>query len=139
MKRNQRNERISFVAAGILLFSILMMIITIPFLFSDPSLTSTPISAAIGIVLALAIHLLIFRAYIKNIRDEESDSKKRARGYLWIGILLILFGAIYVNGAVSFLSQDGTPIVSIFMFTSTSCDLMASILIFILILLNRKK
>ena len=139
MKNLQRNERILFIAAGILLLSIILMIAVIPGILNDTSPNSNPKSAVTGILIAMLIHLIIFIAYIKIIRDARRNSKNRKAEYIVIGILLIFFGLIYMDGAFAFLSHENMLYVSFLMFTSVLCDLVASIMTISVFFLNPQK
>lgn len=139
MKNLQRNERILVLAAGILFLSIILMIAVIPGILNDTSPNSNPKSAVTGILLAMIIHLIIFIAYIKVIRNNRRNSNNRKAEYLVIGILLIFFGLIYMDGAFAFLAHENMLYVSVLMFTSVFCDLMASIISIILYFLKPQK
>ena len=139
MKNLQRNERILVLAAGILLLSIILMVAVIPGILGDTSPNSNPKSAVTGILLAMLIHLIIFIAYIKVIRNNRRNSNNRKAEYLVIGILLIFFGLIYMDGAFAFLAHENMLYVSVLMFTSVFCDLMASIISIILYFLKPQK
>jgi len=139
MKNLQSNERISVIAAGFLLLSIILMIIVIPGILNDTSPNATPTNAAIAILVAIIIHLIIFTGYIKIIRDTMRSSKKRNGAYIGIGILLIFFGLIYMDGAFAFLSHENMLFVSILMFTSVLCDIVASVMTIIVFFLKSQK
>ena len=139
MKNLQRNERILFIAAGSLLLSIILMIAVIPGILNDTSPNANPKSAVTGILIAMLIHLIIFIAYIRIIRNNRRNSKNRKAEYIVIGVLLIFFGLIYMDGAFAFLNHKNIFYVSILMFTSTFCDFVASIMTIILFFLKPQK
>lgn len=139
MKKLQRNERILYMGAGILLLSILLMIIIIPGILNDTKPSSNPIGAVTGVSYAIIIHLLIFIGYITIVIAKMRDGKKRKAGCIVIGILLILFGLIYMDGAFAFFNHKNILYVSFLMFASVLFDLIASILIFTSIFLKSKK
>ena len=56
MKKLHGNERIQFIAVGILLLSILLMIIILPGIIYDSTPQANPKGAAIGILLAILIN-----------------------------------------------------------------------------------
>lgn len=124
----KRNERILFIAAAFLLLSIIMMIIIIPGVLNDTTPRANPIGAVTGISIALIIRLVIFLCYVIIIRRNRRVIRKNKGVYQAIGILLIVFGLIYMDGAFAFLSHDDILYVSILMFTSTLCDLVAGIM-----------
>lgn len=133
MKKIQRKERILIIAAGMLLLSILLMIIIIPGVYTKTLPNEKNIGAIIGISLAIIIRLLIIIWYILIIKKIRSDAEKRKTEYIVIGILLIIFGLIYSDGAFAFLDNKNILYISYLMFTSVFCDLIASILTFIAI------
>src|SRR5210317_1260022 len=101
MTKFRGTARILFIAAGLLLLSMLLMIAVIPGILSETS-NAYRYTAVYAILAALIIRLLIFMGYIIVIRKNKRDSKQRRPGYLVIGILLILFGLIYMDGAFAF-------------------------------------
>ena len=139
MKKIQRKERILIIAAGMLLLSILLMIIIIPGVYTRTLPNENNLGAVIGISLAIIIRLLIIIWYILIIKKIRSDGEKSKTGYIVIGILLIIFGLIYSDGAFAFLDNKNILYVSYLMFTSVFCDLIASILTFIAIFLKSQK
>ena len=136
MKKMKRNDRVLFIAAGFLLLSIILIAFTIPPVLNDPSPDANPRSAAIGFSLAILIRLIIFAAYIKSIRDNR-DSKVNRRGeYLGLGILLLIFGLIILDGAFAFLPNKEMRVVPVVIFISTFCDFVASISTIVLFFLK---
>ena len=136
MKILQRNERILVIAAGMLLLSILLMIIIIPGVYTRSLQNANNPGAVIGITLAIIIRALIFMGYISIIKKIRRDSEIKKRGYIVIGALLIIFGLIYSDGAFAFLNNKNIVYVSMLMFASVFCDLIASILTFIVYFLK---
>ena len=126
MKKMQRNERVLIIAAGILLLSIILLIITIPGVLNDTSPNADPKSAAIGIYLAIAFRLLFFVGYLISIRKNRRNSTNRKGAYVGLGFLLILFGLFLLDGAFAFLQHQNMLHVSILMFSCTLCDFVAS-------------
>ena len=139
MKKIQRKEKILIIAAGMLLLSILLMIIIIPGVYTKTLQKENNLGAVIGISLAILIRLLIIIWYISIIKKIRSEVEKRKTGYIVIGILLIIFGLIYSDGALAFLDNKNILYVSYLMFTSVFCDLIASILTFTAIFLKSQK
>lgn len=139
MKKIQRKEMILIIAVGMLLFSILLMIVIIPGVYTRTLPNENNLGAVIGISLAIIIRLLIIIWYISKIKKIRSDGEKGKTGYMVIGILLIIFGLIYSDGAFAFLNNKNILYVSYLMFTSVFCDLFASILTFIAIFLKSQK
>jgi len=139
MKYFQRNERVSYSAAGILLLSIVLMIIVLPGILSDPSPQANPKSAATAILIAILIHLIIFIGFIIAICANRRSHRKRKGEYIGIGILLLFFGLIYMDGAFAFLNHKDIIYVSILMFTSVLCDLVTSIMTIVMFFLKPQK
>ena len=139
MKKTQRNERILFIAAGFLLFSIVLMIFTIPGLFIDRSPMVNPQDAIIGSLAVIIIHLLVFILFIKFIRDNRRNSKNRKGEYIGIGIILTLIGLFMLYAATTFLPLEDIVFAAVVMFTNTFCDFAASTMIILLFFLNPQK
>jgi len=139
MKKLHRNERILIIAAGMLLLSILLMIIIIPGVYTRTLPNANNLGAVIGISLAIIFRLLILIWYITIIKKIRRNEEIRKTRYILIGILLVIFGLIYSDGAFAFLDNKDVLYVSYLMFTSVFCDLIASILTFIAIFLKPQK
>ena len=139
MKKMHRNEKILIIAAGMLLLSILLMILVIPGVYTKTLPNENNLGAVIGISLAIIIRLLILIWYISIIKKIRRDGEKRKAGYIVIGILLIIFGLIYSDGAFAFLDNKNIIYVSYMMFTSVFFDIIASILTFLAIFLKSQK
>jgi hypothetical protein len=139
MKKIQKKEGILIIATGMLLLSVLLMIIIIPGVYTKTLPNENNLGAIIGISLAIIIRIVIIIWYMLKIKKIRSDGKKRKTGYIVIGILLIIFGLIYSDGAFAFLDNKNILYVSYLMFTSVFCDLIASILTFIAIFLKSQK
>jgi O-antigen ligase len=135
----QRNERILVVAAGLLLLSILLMLIIIPGVYTRSLPDENNSGAVIGISLAVIIRLLIFIWYFSILKKNRREGEKRKAGYIVIGILLIIFGTIYMDGAFAFLNNDNIFYVSMLMFGSILCDYVSAILAIILFILKPQK
>ena len=131
MKKLQTKERLLVIAAGILLLSIILMTIIIPGVYSKTLPNEKNIGAIIGISLVIIFRILIIIWFISIIRKIRRDGEKRKTAYIVIGILLIIFGLISLDGAYSFLDNENLLYVSNLMFTSVFCDLIATILTFI--------
>jgi len=139
MKKYQKRERILIIAAGMISLSILLMVIVIPAVYTRTLPNEYNLGAVIGISLAIIIRLLLILWYLSIIKKIRSDTEKRKTGYIVIGILLIIFGFIYGDGALAFLDNKNILYVSYLMFASVYCDLIAAILTFIAIFLKSKK
>lgn len=139
MKNPQRNERILIITTAMILLSMLLMIIVMPGVYNKTLPNAKNPGAVLGISLAIVIRLLLFIGCILIIRKIRRDSEKRKGGYIIIGILLIIFGLIYLDGAFAFLDNKNIIYVSYLMFTSVFCDIIASILILIAAFLKSHK
>jgi hypothetical protein len=138
MNKPQRIEKILKMAACILLLSILLMLIIIPGVFTDSKPGANPTGAVMGISLAIIFRLLLFFGYLKVIKDAKQSLKRKIE-YLVIGILLFVFGLIYMDGAFAFLNHKNIFYVSILMFGSVLCDLVAGSMTVIVYFLKPKK
>jgi len=139
MPKLQGKEKILIIAKGMLLISILLMIIVIPGVYTKSLANENNPGAVIGISLAIIIRLLIFFWYTSIIKSIRLDGKKRKTACIVIGILLIIFGLIYSDGAFAFLNNKNIIYVSYLMFTSVFFDIIASILTFISLILKSQK
>ena len=139
MRKNQRKERTIIIAAGMLLLSILLMIIIIPGVYTRSLQNENNLGAALGISGLIVIRLIIFISYVSIIKKIRSDGKKGKAGYIIIGILLILLGLINLDGAFAFVDSKKILYVSLLLFTSVFCDLIASVLTFIASFLKPQK
>ena len=139
MRKLQGQERILIIAAGMLLLSILLMIIVMPGVYTKTLPNENNLGAVIGVSLAIIFRLLIIIWYISIIKKIRRDGEKRKTVYIVIGILLIIFGLIYSDGAFAFLDNKNILYVSYLMFTSVFCDLIASVLTFIAVFLKSQK
>jgi hypothetical protein len=139
MKKQSKDERIIFIATGLLLLSILLLIAIIPGIFNDTYHNANAKGAVFGVSLAIVFRFIIIGGYIKIIKDTRRSGKKSKGAYIAIGILLIVFGLISMDGAFAFLYHKDIPHVSILMFTSVIFDFMASILTFLVLFIKPKK
>ncbi|RKD90171.1 hypothetical protein [Mangrovibacterium diazotrophicum] len=139
MENVQRNERILVISVGLVVLSILLMFPVIQGILKDTTPGANPTSATIGISLAIAIRLVFIAAYVKVIRANRRNSKNRKGEYIGIGILLIIFGLVYMDGAFAFLSHDNMLYVSVLMFTSIGCEFVAALMMITLFFLKPRK
>lgn len=130
MKKLNKHERIRIAAAGILLLSIISMIAIIPGILNDVSHPNPKLPINKGIIPAILIHLFIFISYLIIIGLNWLDGKKRKALKITLGVLLIIFGLIYLDGAIAFSNNENIIYVPYLMFTSVFCNLIASVLIF---------
>ncbi|MCW3808127.1 hypothetical protein [Plebeiibacterium marinum] len=139
MEKSQMKEKVSVIAAGLILLSVLLMIIVLPGIYTKTLEYKNNIGAGIGILLAIMFRLLLFFWYRSVIKKNRRDGKRRVTGYLLIAIFLFILGTIYSDGAFSYLNNYDILYVSRLMFASVFCDLIAAILTFVAIFINRKR
>ena len=139
MNTLQRNERILLIAAGSLLLSILLMIITIPGLLNDTHPNARPHDAVVGTIVFIIIHLIFFVGYIISIWANRRRSNNRKGAYLGFGILIFFLAIFFMNVAYSFLPHKNILFVPILIFISGFCDFLTSILTFVLFFLKPQK
>ncbi len=130
MTNSRRKERVLIIAAGILLLSILLMIAVIPAVFTKTLPNEYNTVAAIAISLAMIIRLLIVSWHLVTIKKIRNGGRKKKTAYVIIGIFLIVFGLIYMDGAFAYLNNKDIQYVSYLMFASILCDFTAAILTF---------
>lgn len=87
------------------MLSIILMAIIIPGILNDESHPNPELPVK-AIKLAILIHLLILIGYLFIFGLNRRDGKKRKAGYVIVGILLIIFGLIYADGAVAFSNNE---------------------------------
>jgi len=139
MKNPQGKVSVLTIAAGMLSLSIFLLTIIIPGVYYKSLPNENNLGAVIGISLVIIFRLLIIIWYISIIKKNRHDGEKRKTAYILIGILLIIFGLISLDGAFAFLDTKNLLYVSYLMFTSVFCDLIATTLTFIAIFLKSKK
>ena len=138
MKNIINSERKSFIAAGILVFSILLMIVTLLLALSNTSDNINSESSGIGITIAIILHLIILGIYIKVIW-ENKRTKYRDGSYVAVAILFIILGLIYMDGAIAFVNSRETRLISMLMFASVFCDIAASVMMIIIYILKPRR
>jgi hypothetical protein len=139
MSKSQGIEKFLIIARGMLLLSILLMMVVIPGVYTRSLPDDNNTGAVIGISLAIIVRLLLVFWYTSIIKSMKHEGKMRKRACIVSGILLIIFGLIYLDGAFAFLDNKNILYVSYLMFTSVFFDLIASILTFIVALFKSQK
>ncbi len=137
MNHNEIQRRIFITVAGLVLLSVLLMIIIIPSVLQDTSAGAGPIGAAIAIVVLIMLHLTVLYGFLKAIRGNKRGRPAGKGLNIVLGILLVLFGLFYVDGAFAFFEQ--ILFVSILMFISAFCDIVAALLTFAALFMKPKK
>jgi len=123
--------------AGLVFLSVVLMIIIIPSVLQDNSAGARPKSAAIGTVVMMILHLVILYGYFNVIRANKRGRPADKGLNIGLGILLLLFGLVFMDGAFAFL--DRKIFISILMFISVFCDFMAALITFATLFIKPKK
>ncbi|WP_163322127.1 hypothetical protein [Draconibacterium mangrovi] len=131
MKTKQRHIRLLMIAAGMLIFSILFLLIVTPGAYSKTLPGSANTGALTGISLAIGLRLALLVGYLLIIKRSIHNDNIRIGNYILIGVLLLILGLIDTDSAFAFLDNRNVLYISILMFTSIFCDLTAAILTFI--------
>jgi hypothetical protein len=131
MKKQAGKELILTIAASILLISIIFMGIVLPGAYTKTLPNEYNTGALVAILLALLFRLPIFFWYLSTIKKIRRGGDKNKTGYVLMGILLIIFGLVYLDGAIAFSDNDHILYISYLMFASVFIDLLASILTFV--------
>lgn len=115
------------------MFSIIVMIATIPIALSNTSENINSESSGIGIIIAIIMHLVVLGIYLKVVW-ENKQNRNRDGGYIAVAIILIILGLIYLDGAIAFVTDRETLFISILMFGSVFCDIAASVMMIVIYL-----
>lgn len=137
MNKAKVQGRIMYTVAGLVLLSAILMTIIIPSVLLDTSDGAGPIGAAIGIGVLILLHLAVLLGFLKA-RRKKKQGRPTGKGLnIVLGILLVLLGLFNMDGAFAFLGN--ILFVSILLFTSAFCDIVAALLTFIALFLKPKK
>ena len=137
MNQIEIQRRILITVAGLVLLSVILMIIIIPIVLQDTSAGAEPKGAAIGIGVLIMLHLTVLLGFLKAIRKNKRGRPAGKGLNIVLGILLVLFGLIYMDGAFAFF--DTILFVSILMFISVFCDFVAALITFAALIIKPKK
>lgn len=124
------------IVTGLVLLSVLLLLVTIPFIIQDTSPGSDPRTTAISAFVMIVLHLVISYQFIKTIRANKKGRKTDKGLTIGLGVLLIFLGFIILDGAFAFL--DKVLFGSILMLVVVFCDILAAIATFVVIFLNPK-
>ena len=140
MKKQKHTYITSSLAAGLLLLSAIFMVLILPAVYSDSIPNEYNTGAFIGIVLAIVIRVLFFIITVRlyNNIKWSAYSRKNADYFVVTGILTLLFGLLYTDGALAFYNKEPFYVAS-FMFASVCCDFFSGIFLFITAFVYRKK
>ena len=137
MNKAEVQRRILITVAGIVLLSVALMIIIIPSVLQDTSPNATPKNAAIAVFVGMILHLVILYGYFTAIRANKRGRPADKGLNIGLGILLLFFGLVIMDGAFAFL--DHILFVSILMFISVFCDFVAALITFAALFIKPKK
>lgn len=137
MNKAEVQRRILITVAGIVLLSVALMIIIIPSVLQDTSPNATPKNAAIAVFVVMILHLAILYGYFTAIRANKRGRPADKGLNIGLGVLLLLFGLVIMDGAFAFL--DDILFVSILMFISVFCDFVAALITFAALFIKPKK
>ena len=137
MNQIEIQRRILITVAGLVLLSVILMIITIPGVLHDTSAGAEPKGAAIGIAVLIMLQLIVLLGFLKSIRKNKRGRPAGKGLNIVLGILLVLFGLFYIDGAFAFF--DHILFVSILMFISAFCDIVAALITFAGLFMKPKK
>ena len=143
-------RRILYIGAGlIILVAALLILLVIPCIILDKSLTSTPVNAVIGTFLNVILHLLPLYVFREAIIVNKRNGLLKNKNILFIasGIGLLLLGLMLMDGAIAymedgaivFMGHDNMHLASISMFICAGCDFFAAVIAFTALFLLPKK
>ena len=137
MNQIEIQRRILITVAGLVLLSVILMIITIPGVLQDTSAGAEPKGAVIGIAVLILLQLTVLLGFLKSIRKNKRGRPAGKGLNIVLGILLVLFGLFYMDGAFAFFDQ--ILFVSILMFIIAFCDIVAALITFAALSMKPKK
>ena len=137
MNKAKVQRRIMIIAAGFVILSVVLLIITLPGILQDTSPGANPQSAATGVVIAMILRVLILFGFLNIIRVIKRDGKINKEGCIVLGVALLLLGLLLMDGAFAFIDQ--LHFVSILLFISVFCDIVAALITFTALFLKPKK
>lgn len=126
------------IVSGIVLLSIVLMIVTIPGILHDTFPEAAPKRAVKGELVAIIFHLLILFGFIIAIVINKRGGRVN-NGVYFLGIVLLILGLLSSLPAVGFLAHKNILYVSILMFMSVICDLVAAFITFTALLSKPKE
>jgi hypothetical protein len=137
MNKMEMQRRILIIVVGLVLLSVLLMTGTLPGIIQDTSPGSNPRSAAIGTFVVMILHLVIVYGYFTSIRAYKQGRSADKGLNIGLGILLLIFCLVIMDGASAFLGH--VLFVSILFFIAAFCDLAAAIIAFAALFMKPKK
>ncbi|MFC2124699.1 hypothetical protein ACFLU5_07790 [Bacteroidota bacterium] len=131
MNKVEIQRRILITVSGLVLLSTILMIVIISIAVQDIA-----IPASIGLFVMIILHLFVSYRFMTAIRANKRGRPVDKGFYIVLGILLLFFGFVTMDGAFAFL--DKILFVSILMFVSVFCDFVAALVTFGAMLLKTK-
>jgi hypothetical protein len=98
-----------------------------------------PKLTARGILVLMIFHLPVLFGFLYAIRVNKRGGQVTNGVYISLGIVLLLLGFSFSGYAFQFLAHKNILFVSILMFVSVVCDLVAAIITFTALLLKPKE
>ena len=129
MNKVEVQRRILTTVVGLVLLSVVLMIIIILSVLQDTFAGVRPKSQVIGIVVIMILHLVILYGFF-SVKRANKRGRPADKGLnIGLGILLLLFGLALMDGAFASLDDDGL-FLSVLMFISVFCDIVAALTTF---------
>jgi hypothetical protein len=127
------------IVAGIVLLSIVLMIVIIPSVLQDTFHGATPKLAARQILVLMIFHLPVLFGFSYAIRVNKRGGQVANGVYISLGIVLLLLSFLFSGSASQFFAHKNIFFVSILMFITVFCDLVAAIITFTALLSKPKE
>jgi hypothetical protein len=127
------------IVAGIVLLSIVSMIVIIPSVLHDIIPGAVPKLAAKQILVLMIFHLPVLFGFLYAIRVNKLGGQVTNGVFISLGILLLLLGLLFSGAASQSFAHKNRLSVSIIMFISVICDLVAAFITFTALLIKSKE
>jgi hypothetical protein len=108
---------------GLVFLTIILLIIIISL-----AVKYIALPASIALFVMILFHLLIFYRFWTSIKVNKRGQPVEKGYYIILGILLLICGIVILDGA--FASLDKNLVVSVLMFITVFCDVVAAIVTF---------
>ena len=130
-------RKILAVVSGLVFLSVLSLIGTLPGIIQATYPGSNPKQAAIAAFVGMILHLVILYGFFTVLKANKRGHPADKGLTIGLGILLLIFGLIIMDGA--FASLEHVLFVSILMFVVVIFDFVAALATFGILLLKPKK
>jgi hypothetical protein len=117
----------------------LLMFVIIPSVLHDTFHGAAPKLVARGILVLMIFHLPVLFGFSYAIRVNKRGGQVTKGVYISLGIVLLLLGLLFSGYAIQYFAHKNILFVSILMFVSVFCDLVAAIITFTALLLKPKE